>query len=553
MNNIIKKIILTIIILSLLSLITNAYLADGQYHWECLQNGESLVYYDCESDCCITCQKDGYTGPFYRCQDMKMCSCDGGISDDNETPVITINSPEEDFASTSYSIMFDITISESVSLYYYDDLYPQQGYKRLSYDTDSYYRKMYLKEGYHTLTFKGVDKAGNKGYQTIHILVDAKKPRITKTLPRSGDYVSDTFTIYYSETNLESIELYYQEQGDTAYKKMTKTDCPSGDSQECQFIIDDLKQGEVKYYFVVKDKANTVTSSESTVIVDTVDPNIELNKPQSQGYTLGIQDENTPVYPSRSVDFDVQVDEEVTLEYIDYQDLRPRYLRLCSRCTGYDRSRSFSEGFHDLTIRAADNAGNTDEISLSFMVDSRQPRIIRTYPSSRDYGNGEFIVEYTEDNLKSITLFYIPEGYADYADMIRFDCPSGDNQECTFNVEGLPQGELTYYFEIRDKASVVYSRDSTITIDTVAPELTDNNPLSGTLESNTVDFDFSISEEVTLEYIDNTDARPRYRRICSRCTEYQRTRYFSTGSHELTIMATDEAGNSDTITQSFII
>ena len=65
----------------------------------------------------------------------------------------------------------------------------------------------------------------------------------------------------------------------------------------------------------------------------------------------------------------------------------------------------------------------------------------------------------------------------------------------------------------------------------------------------------SISEEVTLEYIDNNDPNARWRRLCSRCDEYgesrARMRYFRPGVYDLTFRATDPAGQTDSVDVSF--
>jgi len=70
----------------------------------------------------------------------------------------------------------------------------------------------------------------------------------------------------------------------------------------------------------------------------------------------------------RRVPFNLDVTNE-KVKIIEYQDNLGRWRRLCSRCDGYDRTKSFKRGDHTVNIRAVDYAGNIDQKTISFNVD----------------------------------------------------------------------------------------------------------------------------------------------------------------------------------------
>jgi len=93
---------------------------------------------------------------------------------------------------------------------------------------------------------------------------------------------------------------------------------------------------------------------EYTETVDTTVPIIDLYSP-TEGAT----------YDSRRVRLNMDVDEEVLLEYSDNGG---RFRRLCRRCDHYDRTRSFSDGSHSVVITATDKAGNVATETVNFEI-----------------------------------------------------------------------------------------------------------------------------------------------------------------------------------------
>lgn len=283
-------------------------------------------------------------------------------------------------------------------------------------------------------------------------------------------------------------------------------------------------------------------STASNTSFDLDPPNIFVNSPVNYTY-----------YSSRAVLVDIDVNERSSIYYIDNINGRGRWSRLCSNCLGYSRSLSFQEGINNITIRATDSLGNSAYKDLIFFVDSLEPRIYGTTPEDGEYGNGTFIIKYTEAALKNITLYYNKDGT--WKTEVK-KCEPGSKQTCVFNVGGL-EGEfsLDYYFGVTDSAQTVYSPEVHINIDTIAPTLEITSPHNPTLIYNNgkVLMSMSVNEPCDLNYIDYNDRRPKYKLLCKRCISYSKTKSFKDGYHNVTIRATDKAGNEDTYNLIFLI
>ncbi|NOZ81485.1 MAG: hypothetical protein GXP63_07535, partial [DPANN group archaeon] len=219
------------------------------------------------------------------------------------------------------------------------------------------------------------------------------------------------------------------------------------------------------------------------------------------------------------------------------------------------------EGFNDVLLVAVDAAGNMANHSVSFWIDSRLPRITKTLPDGRrDYATGTFALEYNEENVDEVALYYWfnddPQPLTPQA--TRTDCPSGTRAHCTINVSLADHDaeDVSYYFTLLDKGGneVTSHPVYDVEIDARKPTLHVYSPLDGVNQSRLVLFNLTVDDvgerEATLTYSDNGR---RDTRLCSRCHAYARSRGFSRGTHELLIKAVDKAGNVDQKLVSFVV
>ena len=528
------KIYLFIIVLSIFSV------AVYSYKYACLSDGEKLANgWTCDHQCCRNiCVTDNNwaTNPDL-CFGLTGCSCGAGNFSDVEPPAITINSPTNGESFYSRYVLIDVELSEVSYLSFMEKGKERYGWQKLcAGKCSSYSRSRNFEEGEHVMTVRAVDTRGNEGKKNVTFYIDSVAPRIRLTYPNEGDYGNGEFMIEYTELNVVSVALFYKQNGDTAYKSISKTDCPSGDKAQCSFILGSLAQGPLSYYFGLTDRAQTIYSDPVGIMIDTAAPDLVVTSPHN------------PIlyYNDKQVLFNLSVTEESDVSYIDFADKAPKYKPLCSGCMGYTGTKSFNDGYHNVTVKASDNAGNEDTYSVPFVVDSKKPRIKRTLPRNAGYGDGLFNVNYDEENPVDVTVYYKQNETDPYTPVTNKNCNGGKNVECNITINGLKQGKLWYYFSIIDLVGLndTQKKESLITIDTVDPVFVElSSPENKTYTDRKVYFTANISEKVTLEYIDHYSANPTWKRLCTRCDYYNRYKTLSYDDYYLTVRASDLAGN----------
>lgn len=466
---------------------------------------------------------------------------------DTVNPVMIVFLPiNRDYPNNK--IIFNITISEEVDLEYIDLLDDRPRFSRLCRDCEEYghskSKSRRFGDGDHRLLIKATDKANNQDEKVVEFFIDSDEPRIRDVEPKDGEFVIGTvFSVEYDEDNLEKVQLFWKKINEENYNIEELGGCKSGRREVCSIDLDlsSFSGKQIEFFFNVSDKVNSVTSDLSVINIDNDKPVITLIDP-IEGFN----------YSSRKVDFKVLLNEKV--ELLEFRDLigrsSDRFRRLCRDCNSFEDDVPFRDGWHDVTIRATDFVGFMSEVNISFFVDSKDPRITKTFPRRRDYTNGSFIVEWREENMKQISLFY------DDKVISRNDCPF-DPQErkqiCEFNADLSEfNGEtIEYWFEIEDIAgNKDESRKTEINVDLTSPEIT---KLNFTVDGRRVEFDILVSEEVRLEYFDENDDGQRWRTFCRRCNNYNRRKSFDRGEHNLLIKATDFAGNVETTNISFMV
>ena len=275
--------------------------------------------------------------------------------------------------------------------------------------------------------------------------------------------------------------------------------------------------------------------------IDTQSPNLSVYSPAQNA-----------IYTERSIMLDLAVNEETDIYYYDNIEDRGMWTRVCTDCLGYSRERSFDEGLNNLTFKAVDAVGNEAFVNRAFFVDSKKPKIKKTEPRS-GFASGEFYVEIQEANPSSLVLHYgdaNPGMRTAEVDLETCEDIKGNSQKKACNIFvpliDYDGQEIEYWFNVTDIAgNSDESKHLSLDVDTTAPVLDYFNYI---IDGRYVTFNMSITEENfdVVEYFDNSEARPRWRNLCSRLRDgwCVKKKSFSVGLHFINIQITDEAGNA---------
>ncbi|MBU0906570.1 MAG: hypothetical protein KKE05_00265, partial [Nanoarchaeota archaeon] len=227
-------------------------------------------------------------------------------------------------------------------------------------------------------------------------------------------------------------------------------------------------------------------------------------------------------------------------------------------CTQYSRERSFDEGFNELTFRAKDRANNEAYFTVSFSIDSKDPKV-RSLQPDKGFASGTFSVSFDEDNPDELILHYgnFDTGYRDHAFNLAADCaPSTSDTECTthVNLADYEGQQIEAYVTLTDLAS---NMDETnhVNLDV------DNNPpiinsLDYAIQGKKATFTLNINEPYFSKaiYIDYSESNPREKNLCSRLVNdicEDTVSFNKEGIHDVTIIVRDKAGNEATQQVSF--
>lgn len=276
---------------------------------------------------------------------------------------LNVFSPENKTYNTK-RILFNITTTnegnlsevQRLELMNYNDRRPK--WTTLCNNCDNYVRPRNLLEGDNHLVIRATDNYGQVREKNFFVFVDSKKPIIDTVLPMKNKVTNgDLFYIKYSEDNLKKIELFVNNESADVLEN-----CSSGKHEECVTSLDlsSYHGQEIEYWFEVSDSINKVQSKKMKVKVDVISPILILNLPHDETY-------------GKKVPFNMIVSENVSLQYLDLNEVEPRWKKLCTKCDEYGFSKpqtvSFSRGNHSVWIKATDDAGNFDTEPVNFQVD----------------------------------------------------------------------------------------------------------------------------------------------------------------------------------------
>ncbi len=525
-----KYTIISFIILSIalgsLSSFVNAHTNANDW-WLCTHEPHELPSGRlCDASCCIVCISKDPLNDCLSFPGRPRCSCNfDKETNDTQAPYINILEPTQGSTLNSKTAKLHIVLNEKAKL----ELSVNGGdFKRLCSDCGLYDGKRVFVEGFNTVQIKATDESNNMAIAPLSFTVDSKKPAITAVTPSSG-YANGDFEVKYTEANVKTITVYIKGSADSDFIPHALSSCPSGAKVSCSIHLDiSAYEGQqIQHYFTVSDGANNVNSKTKKVSVDSTAPLLTINAPLD-GF-----------YNEKKLLWDVTSNEPVKITYADNGEKSKIF---CSKCNGAQKFVTLNDGNHLIEVTAVDAAGLISSKIMSLLIDTQKPKIFSVTPKKGTMTNGQFSINYAEDDLQSMTLYI--KGPLD-ADFIAFpiDCPSGKKASCstTINLASYEGQQIEYYISLADRTATVASLKIKVTVDTTTPILLIKEPAEATYQTKSIPLELQANEKVAeMLFSDNGN---NFKKLCSNCNTYKAKKTFSIGDHSVVFAAHDKAGN----------
>ena len=227
--------------------------------------------------------------------------------------------------------------------------------------------------------------------------------------------------------------------------------------------------GYYQFYTVAKDMANnTEIKAKADVICgyDSIPPSIDIDVPKDASFLSS----KSVSIRWKGIDALSGIDHyNVSLDGGPYIDV------------GTATSHNFtglSEGFHTVSVKAVDCAGNENSTSVRFIVDTTPPEITIDTPSEGSLHTAHFqVVWYGSDSISGIERYMVRLDNGNWEDF-------GKNTSCDF--ENLTDGLHTIYIKVIDNAGNEAEKNVTFEVDATAPKVIQYSPMGNNVPVDAV-------------------------------------------------------------------
>ena len=368
---------------------------------------------------------------------------------DVTAPAVTIESPDDNFISTTNSITVTWNGSDTGSGVDHYEVSWEGGSPVTLLPSDSTYTFNGLSDGSHVLTVTVYDKAGLSSSDAVTVRVDTQPPSLTITYPVEGGYVANSdVTVTWSGFDAGTGVAYYTASIEgLAPFNTTGTSC----------TFNDLADGTYTVLVSAYDQLGNHRDVTATFTVDTVAPALAIDSPE-EGQLLNSS--------SVTVSWNTTDDNPGTV-LVRFDD------EAWATATGEEFSKTaLNDGHHTAYVKATDAAGNSVEGMVNFTVDTTAPTVAFISPGEGSLVNSSTgMVEWAVDDAVS---------------SIRVDGDAwielGPNTSWEYSLE---DGAHIIEVKVTDLAGNSAIATLNITVDTVAPEA-EVSPIGDDLELDLV-------------------------------------------------------------------
>jgi len=483
-------------------------------------------YYECIFD--STGVNDGNYSATILAQDLagnRTISAQVNFRVDNNAPMLLIDSPlEGDIVSGTVRLNASFT-GESFprSLEYNVD---SSGWK----DVSVLWNTTLIADGTHVIEIRGRDLAGHSTQQSITVIVDNKKPTCEIHTPYDNQYMQGVMTFKVKASDAVGISLVVLD----IYNELVNATFNSQSgyyeySLDTTVILEDGIQTISAMAYDLSGK----TGSDGPVFfnVDNTPPKLVINSPKNLYYLNGSVDINVTTIDSYPLPTEYNVDSS------GWRDIG----------VPWNTTRT-GDGLHTISIRARDAIGHSVVETITVTVDNGFPECTVHSPTPNQFVEGSMtfrILASDSLGVEKVDL-YIFAG-SPYARKVQATHNSVSNYyEYTQSLYGIQDGayELTVTAYDGSMNSVTLA-PVPFKIDGNFPTLDIRKPAGNAYLTGLAEIDISSMDHYDTNIQYNVD-KTGWVKINSTGPNLWDTRNYTDGTHEIEVMAVDEAGHVTT-------
>ena len=384
-----------------------------------------------------------------------------------------------------------------------------------------------LAEGNYYFSVRAYDKAGNpSATSTISFMVDLTAPTLSIDAPDNGAMfnVADVLVSWTASDLMSGIAEY------AVNINGTWTVVPSANSN---YLFTDLSDGSHTVLVKATDNVGNYVVKNVTFITDITTPYVVIVTPAdgAMSNVSSVFVEWTAVDNATSVNqTHIWVDDE---DHVNVTGL------FNYTFTG------LSEGTHVIHVLASDMVGNSQEKSVSILVDLTPPEIVITYPQWDQHLN-DTVINATwsyMDEFSSVTMVEVAIDEGFYVNV-------GLNTSQLF--ANVPEGTHTIYVRATDSVGNVAMEHVFFTVDRTAPTVVSHLPASAAIVAPSAVVKVNFSEAMDQSSVEFTGitGTMTWNEAGNEVTLAHAAFAYAT-SHSIVVTAKDLAGNAVTGSWTF--
>ncbi len=437
---------------------------------------------------------------------------------DNVPPSVSISSPKNGkiFATSFVTVYWNGT--DNIGIAYYE--VKMDSGQWINVGNATHYTFSNIPDGEHTAYVRAFDFSGNNATAEVTFDVDTTPPTIQIVSPTDNSYVNTTDVL---------IKWTVQDQNKVGFMISIDSGLPMSVGYNTEYLAKGLKDGTHQVSLTGVDAAGNKNTANVSFTVDTISPTVKWNMSISKGAWI-----NTTSLTLRWVDNDnVGVNySEISIDngnWINVGDVMSYTIK------------NLSDGSHMVTLRVYDKAGNYNETTFSFNVDTVAPTLSITAPENNMITNSSSMqVQWSGKDNVGIAYYEIKVDNGAWKKVVN----------ATSYTLNLQDGQHTIYVKAVDKAGNYKIAEVSVTVDTQPPTVQITSPSANSnITAKYVVVSWSGSDNLGIDHYEVRIDNGTWTTVGTN-TNYNFTD-LKEGSHTVYVKAVDKAGNSQVVSVTF--